>query len=226
MPDFALLLSPIVWLMEWVLAAYVSLTGSAGISIMLLAVTFSLLLWPLQRLGLRAERKHAVKAAAVGAEVSAKRREGLKGEQLFDVTEAIYKRHGYHPIQALMGAAGFLVALPVLISSVIVFHQSALTRGQPFLFIADLGEPDAALDLLGYAVNVLPFIMFAVTMTDALLRYRDLAEARTRFLLISSVLLVLVYAMPAGLVLYWTVNNLMALLLARLAATRKPAAAL
>lgn len=197
------LLSPIIWLMELILSAYTFLTGSVGISIILLSATFSALLLPLQRIALRAEQSYARKASIVNEEIKALRAKGLKGEALFEATEAVYSRYNYHPIHALKGSASFAVLLPVLLSGLILFRSSSLIQGQSFLFVPDLSKPDALL----FGVNLLPFVMFGVTMLDAFIRYRTDPAARNRFLFVSVVLLVLVYSMPAALVLYWLVSN-------------------
>lgn len=215
MAGFTVIFSPIVWLMERVFSALFALTDSAGIAILLLSTAFSLLLAPLQRWGLRAEARVAARTRLANAEVRAKRTEGLRGEALFHATEAIYQRHGYHPIQAVMGAASLVVMLPVLISSIILCTGTDIVAGRSFLFIDDLGRPDATLALAGVAINVLPLVMVAITLTDARLRFRGDAPAQRRVLIVSVVLAVLVYAMPAGLVLYWIGNNLVAAALAR-----------
>lgn len=205
--------APIVWLMEMVFHAYLGLVGSAGLSILLLSLTFSLLLLPLQRAGGRVERRTTAKMKEVDAEVRALRRQGLKGEALFNETEKVYQSHGYHPIKAVMAATGFLAALPVLISSIILFLGEPALVGRSFLLVRDLSEPDG---LLGPGLNLLPIIMTAVTWADAILRYRDDRPARLRFMTISAVMLVLVYPLPSGLVLYWIGNNIWSFALSRL----------
>lgn len=213
MSSLTSIFSPIVWLMGSVFHAYVDLVGSVGLSILLLSLTFSLLLLPLQRAGTRIERRTTAKMKEVEAEVRQLKQQGLKGEALFDETEKIYERHGYHPIKAVMAAAGFLAALPVLISSVILFYNEPALEGVPFLFIGDLAKPDG---LFGAGLNVLPILMTGITWVDAMLRYREDRSARLRFMVISVVMLVLVYPLPAGLVLYWIGNNISSFALSRL----------
>ena len=59
-------LSPIVWLMEWLLDFYVLLFSSTGVSILLLSFTFALLLLPLQRIAQRMERRVSDKMKSKG----------------------------------------------------------------------------------------------------------------------------------------------------------------
>jgi membrane protein insertase Oxa1/YidC/SpoIIIJ len=217
MPDISIVFSPIVWVLDLVLHFYRDLTGSLGVSILLLSATFSLLLAPLQKAGMRLEKRITEKMKFVQGEVHAAKASGLKGEALFLKTERIYKEHRYHPIHAVVGGASFFAMLPILISSIILFQNSPELPGQSFLFISDLSQPDQT---FGPHLNVLPFLMFGITLVDALLRYPGDRGAQVRFLVISVVLLVLVYALPSALVLYWIGSNLTSFALARLAALR------
>jgi membrane protein insertase Oxa1/YidC/SpoIIIJ len=94
--------------------------------------------------------------------------------------------------------------LPVLIASILLLTTHGLLQGVPFLFIPDLSQPDR---LLG-GVNALPLLMFALTALDAFFRYRNDAGSLRKFMFVSIVLVVLVYNMAAGLVLYWIASNL------------------
>jgi membrane protein insertase Oxa1/YidC/SpoIIIJ len=212
MSTFAIIFWPIVWVMDKVFHAYLSLIGSVGMSILLLSFTFSILMIPLQRAGARVERRVTAKMKEVDAEVRLLKQRGLKGEELFHATEKVYESHGYHPIKAVMAATGFLAMLPILISSIILFTGNPVLEGEPFLVLADLSRPDG---LLGPGLNLLPVVMTVITWSDAMLRYRDDRAARFRFMTISVVLLVLVYSLPAGLLLYWIGNNIAAFVLSR-----------
>jgi len=197
--------------MELVLEFYVLLFSSTGISILLLSFTFALLLVPLQRIGYRTEQRISEKMKAVGAEVQALKGV-LKGEKLFLATEQIYERHGYHPIQSVGMGASFFVMLPVLISAILLFTDSEILVDKSFLFINDLSKPDGLLE----PINVLPLLMSTITLIDAKLRFKDDRKSQYRFLLISLVLLLIVYNLASGLVLYWIGSNILSLIMYRL----------
>ena len=203
-------LSPIVWLMEYVLDFYIRLSSSTGISILLLSFTFALLLLPFQRMAQRTERRIGAKMKVVDAEVQ-QLKGNLKGEKLFLATEQIYERHNYHPIQSVGMGASFFVMLPVLVSAILLFTGSETVIDKRFLFIEDLSKPDG---LLG-PVNVLPLLMSAITVMDAKLRFKDDRKSQYRFFLIAFLLLIIVYNLASGLVLYWTGSNIMSLLMSR-----------
>ncbi len=204
-------LSPIVWLMELLLDFYALLFSSTGVSILLLSFTFALLLIPLQRVAQRMERRISDKMKFVGAEVEVLKRE-LKGEKLFLATEQVYERNGYHPIQSVGLGASFFVMLPVLVSAILLLTGSETVAGESFLLIPDLSKPDG---LLG-PVNVLPLLMSAITIIDAKLRFKDDRKSQYRFFFIAALLLIIVYNLAAGLVLYWTGSNIMSLIVSRI----------
>ena len=59
-------------------------------------------------------------------------------------------------------------------------------------------------------------------MIDARLRFRDDKRAQHRFYFIAAVLLLLVYNLPSGLVLYWTRSNVMSLVMWALSPVATP----
>lgn len=187
------------------------LFSSTGVSILLLSFTFALLLLPLQRIAQRTEQRISEKMKIVDTEVQDLKGE-LKGEKLFLATEQIYERNDYHPIQSVGMGASFFVMLPVLVSAILLFTGSEAVIDKSFLLITDLSKPDA---LLG-PINVLPLLMSAITVIDAKLRFKDDRKSQYRFFFIASVLLIIVYNLASGLVLYWTGSNIMSLIMSRI----------
>lgn len=204
--------APFVFLIEKGFSLYLSVTGSPGLSILLTSATFSIAVLPLQRRFKRFEDRIGDRHEKVRGEVSALDRE-LRGELRFNEIEKIYSRHNYHPIHSIVLGLSFLVSIPFLIASVLLFNESNIVAGAGFLFIDDLSLPDGTLRLDYITVNVLPFILFVFTFFDAWLRYRESLSTRHRFMIISIILTVLVYAMPAGLLLYWIGANAMSFII-------------
>jgi membrane protein insertase Oxa1/YidC/SpoIIIJ len=210
METLAFVLAPIIWVMLQTYEFYQGLVSSAGLSVILVSITFSILLLPLQTWGRRYENRLSAKIATVNAEVSPLKKQ-FKGEILFNETEKVYKKFHYHPIQNIGLGTSFLVMIPVLLSAIVLFTGDTVLAGKSFLLIDDLSAPDR---LLG-PVNVMPFVMFAVTLADANIRYRNDKPSRQRFYIISCVLLLLVYNMAAGLILYWTTSNIFSMALSK-----------
>jgi len=198
-----LVLSPIVWLMEGLLALYVSIIPSFGFCIILLSFSLSFLLLPIQIRLRQTELSVSKKIQKIDKELSLIDK-NIKGEERFFLLEEIYKNNSYHPIHSIGLGASFFLLLPILISSVLLFTQEEIVKGIQFLIINDLSKPDS---LMG-AINILPFIMFLITLVDARFRFRGDNKSQMKFLFISFVLFLLVYKLPAALILYWISNNL------------------
>jgi membrane protein insertase Oxa1/YidC/SpoIIIJ len=93
--------------------------------------------------------------------------------------------------------------------------------GAGFLWIHDLARPDRlatlpfALPFFGDALNLLPFLMAGVTVVssrgfgDPSLSARLLRRQRRNLYLLAGLFFVLFYTFPAGMVLYWTTNNVL-----------------
>lgn len=202
-------MSPIVWLMRYVFDVYVGLTGSEGLSIILLSFTFAALLLPFRKYAQTIELRISAKMKTVNEAVKTlKVQGGLRGEKLFLATEKIYKDHNYHPIHGVGIGLGFLVMLPVLISAIFLLTDHAGLEGQGFLFIKNLAAPDK---LIG-PINILPILMAGVTFLDAKIRFKNDQQSQRRFFVISAVLFLLVYNLPAGLVLYWIASNVFSMI--------------
>lgn len=209
MTDFlSMILSPIVWTMGKLLEFFIQITGSPGISVILLALFFTSILIPVQNYGRRIEDRVRVKMKKVSDDL-APYKGTLKGEAMFNQTEEIYQKHGYHPIHSVGLAMSFIVLLPILISAILLLGSHPMLEGQNFLFVSDLSKPDGLLA----PINVLPVFMTGITLVDAFIRFRDDRPILLRFIFIAAVLFALVYNLAAALVIYWTTNVTISLLL-------------
>jgi YidC/Oxa1 family membrane protein insertase len=203
-------LSPIIWLMRQVLELAHGLTGSYGLAIVLLSLAVTLATYPLALISRRAEEKEKALQDAMKPgldEAKAK----YKGEQRFNAIEKVYKAHNYHPIKALRSLGGLALQLPFLIAALLLLVDYAPLAGVPFLVIADLARPDGLIGLGELSVNLLPLLMVAVSLLDAWANPLMGREAVGRFVILALGLFILVYALPAAVVLYWTSNNVWAL---------------
>ena len=195
-------LSPLLALMRALYQFFAAASSSAGVGVALLAATMAALCAPLQRYGATVERRVAARRATVALEERALPA-NLRGEARFNETEKIYQKHGYHPAQQMLGGAQFLFQLPFLLAAFLLFAQERAAGGG-FAFVKDLARPDAALQIGGFAINALPLCLLALCFVSAAALYgKGQGGERRRFLALSAVLVVLVYPLPAALLLYW-----------------------
>jgi YidC/Oxa1 family membrane protein insertase len=199
-------LSPLISLLSLAFDGLILMTGSVGWSIVLLSCLTTLVSQPLRKWAQRIESRVSSLKDEVDEKVASSTL-GLRGELKFRAVEQVYRDNEYHPIMSVALGAPFFVMLPFLLSALFVLFENPALESAYFLFIADLSLSDRALA----GVNVLPFFMTGVTLLDAYIRFGINSSSFRRFIFISLVLFFLVYNLASGIVLYWCVSNLAAL---------------
>ena len=116
-----------------------------------------------------------------------------------------------------------LIQAPIFIALYITLARSAELKGSNFLWIKDLSRPDALAKLpfnipfLGDSFNLLPIIMvFAMIVqqkiTTGTRRSNEgdsYAQQQQKMVLLMPIFFgILLYNLPSGLILYWTVNTI------------------
>jgi len=135
-------------------------------------------------------------------------------ERLNKETFQLYKEQGVNP---LGGCLPILFQMPVFFALYSVLSGSIQLRQAHFVaWIRDLSAPDVLVrfpfTLLSISsLNVLPLIMAATMVWQQKLTPMDPRQAATGYIM-PVVMLFIFYNMPSGLVLYWTVTNILAVL--------------
>ncbi len=127
-------------------------------------------------------------------------------------TMKLYKEEKVNPIA---GCLPLLLQFPVLIGLFYALRSSIGLRHAPFVFwINDLSQPATLFVLPGvdFPIRILPIIMGAsmyvqqkMTPTTGM----DPTQARMMLIMMPAMMLFISYTFPSGLVLYWTVSNLL-----------------
>jgi YidC/Oxa1 family membrane protein insertase len=194
--------------------------GNWGLAIMLLSLSVKVLMWPLTWIAERWQADVNRQQSLLAPELAAIRRD-YKGEEAHNLTLAVYRKHGISQFYTLKSLAGFLVQIPVFIAAFDMLGENFALAGAGFLWAQDLSLPDRAAALPGLVpffgahLNLLPVLMTAFTILAARLQEDpSLAPAlragqRLRLYAMGALFFVLLYTFPAGMVLYWTTNNLL-----------------
>ena len=209
--------------MAWLLTRIHNVVGNVGLAIILLSASVKILMLPLTRIADRWQDAVNRTQALLQPRIDAIKKE-FKGEEAHNRILAVYKEHDVSPMHTFRSLAGFLILIPVFIAAFDVLGESLLLNGTSFLWIADLAKPDRAaalpwaLPFFGEHLNLLPFLMTGVTLytswlqTDPSLTPELLRKQRIRLYLMAGVFFLLFYTFPAGMVLYWTTNNVLHLM--------------
>lgn len=129
----------------------------------------------------------------------------------------LFKKHGVNPMS---GCLPMILQLPIFYALFRTLQLSFEMRQAPFiLWINDLSQPDRmyimpfVLPFLGNSINALPIIMTIASVFQMRLMPKSTdpkAEQQQKLMRMMPILFAFIlYHMPSGLVLYWTVSTIL-----------------
>jgi YidC/Oxa1 family membrane protein insertase len=119
---------------------------------------------------------------------------------------ALYRENKVNPAG---GCLPMLLQMPLFFALYSVLFNAIELRQQPFVgWIHDLSAPDKLFDIAGFPIRLLPILMAGSGLLTQKLTPTDPRQATTMYLM-NVVMVVFFYGLPSGLVLYWTVMNLL-----------------
>jgi YidC/Oxa1 family membrane protein insertase len=119
---------------------------------------------------------------------------------------ALYKEHKVNPAG---GCLPLVLQMPLLLGLYQVLFNAIELRQAPFVaWIHDLSAPDSLFTIAGFPIRLLPILMAGSGLLQQKLTPTDPRQAPTMYLM-NVLMLVFFYGLPSGLVLYWTVMNLL-----------------
>ncbi|HEX6828311.1 MAG TPA: membrane protein insertase YidC [Burkholderiales bacterium] len=194
----------------WVLELFHRLVGNWGAAIILLTVLIKLLFYPLSA----ASYKSMAKMKAVAPKLQ--RIKELYGDDRQRLHQAMMDLYKTEKINPMGGCLPIVVQIPVFIALYWVLLQSVELRQAPFmLWIHDLSAPDAVLGVIpgiNMPIGVLPIIMGATMILQSRLNPTPPDPIQARMMQIMPIAFsVFFFFFPAGLVLYWLVNNVLSI---------------
>ena len=203
-----ILAKPIFWLLEKI-HAYV---GNWGWSIVLLTVLIKLAFFPLSA----ASYKSMARMKEVQPRLMAMK-EQYKGEPQ-KLNQAMMEMYRKEKINPLGGCLPVVIQIPVFISLYWVLLSSVELRGAPWiLWVHDLSLPDTSIsDILGitqlFPVGILPIVMAVSMFVQTKLNPTPPDPIQAKVMMYMPIVFsVMFFFFPAGLVLYWVVNNLLSI---------------
>ena len=202
-------LEPLTRLFEIALTKLYVVIPNYGLAIIVLTILVRLVVSPLMVRQMRsAEKMRAVQPRVKALQEKYKDDRQKQSEEMMK----LWREEGVNP---LGGCLPVFLQFPVLIGLFYALQSSIGLRQAPFvLWIDDLSQPATLFTIPGldFPVRVLPIIMGAsmfvqqkMTPTTGM----DPAQARMMLIMMPGMMLLISYTFPSGLVLYWTVSNLL-----------------
>jgi len=178
-----------------------------GVAIMLLTVLIRIIFWPITHKSTQSMKKMQELQPQVAA-LRAKYKD--QPQRLNKEMMELYKENKVNP---LGGCLPMLVQIPVFIALFVVLRSAIELRFAPFLWIRDLSEPENLLPGLlpfGLSLNLLPLLMTATQIWQQKLTPTAGDPSQQKMMLFMPVImLVFFYNFASGLVLYWTVSQVL-----------------
>lgn len=199
---------------------------SYGWAIVVLTILIKLIFWPLTGISTRSMKK----MQALQPELQALKERYKDNQQKFAQKQLeLFKQHGVNPAS---GCLPMLVQIPVFIGFFFMLRTAIELRGETFLWVRDLSQPDTVFTIpglgflpffgiqgVGLPVNLFPLLMCATSLwmsslTPVSPQMDPVQQKMMKFMPVFFV--IFLYDYSSGLTLYWTVQNLLSVLQTKL----------
>lgn len=179
------------WLHKWV--------NNWGVAIILLTIMIKALFYPLSA----ASYKSMARMRVITPRLTKLREQ--YGDDRMKMNQAMMELYKTEKINPLGGCLPIVVQIPIFMSLYWVLLASVEMRNAPFaLWIHDLSAPDT--------YGVLPLIMTATSYIQIKLNPTPPDPVQAKVMLVMPIAFgIMFFWFPAGLVLYWVVNNVLSI---------------
>src|SRR5204863_65545 len=210
-----------------------ALTPSYGFTIVGITVIIKLVFWPLTQASTRSMKRMQALQPQVKAIQEKYKDDPLKMQKKMG---ELWKEHKVNPA---MGCLPMLIQIPVFFGFYRMLQSAIELRGASFLWACDMSQQDTVFTIpglgfipalgipgVGLPINPLPLIMVATQLwqtrlTPATPGADPVQQKMMQYMPL--IFLFILYTMPAGLTLYWTVQNLLTIAQMKLTKANDPA---
>jgi YidC/Oxa1 family membrane protein insertase len=192
-------LTPLAYPIFWALEKIERLVGNWGWAIIILTILIKLALYPLSAAGYKSMAKMKKLTPRLQ---QLKETFGDDRAKLHQAMAEMYKKEKINP---LGGCLPILIQIPVFIALYWVLLAAVEMRGAPWIgWITDLTAPDPW--------YILPVVMGITSILQVKLNPQPMDPMQAKIMMIMPVAFTVMFIFfPAGLVLYWVVNNILSI---------------
>lgn len=208
----SLLLQPLQLLFEVVYVNANRVIGNPGLSIIVLSLVMNFLVLPLyMRADALQEEERDMEARLHRGVTHIKKT--FRGDEKMMILQTYYRQNHYKPTYVLRSAVSLFLEIPFFIAAYRFLSGLELIKGVSFGPIADLGAADGLIAIAGVHINLLPIIMTAVNLVSCIIFTKGATpKTKIQLYVMAVFFLFFLYTSPAGLVFYWTLNNIFSLI--------------
>jgi len=202
--------APIAFISKLLLSFMVllySMIPNYGVAIILMTVIIKVVLWPLTAQAARSSKRMAKIREPMQA-LREKYKEDPRKMQA--ETMKLFRENKVNPMG---GCLPIFVQIPIFFALFRMIMSASELRFSSFLWVADLSAPDTIGHIAGFPINILPLFMGISMFYQMRMMPMAMDPAQQKiFKLMPFIFLAFSYTFSSGLVLYWTVQNLMTIL--------------
>lgn len=212
-PDilYTILISPLQLFFEILYMMANKIIHNPGMSIIVLSLTMNFLVLPLYRRADAMQEEERDMEAKLHDGV-AHIKKTFKGDEKMMILQTFYRQNNYKPTYVFKGSISLFLEIPFFIAAYQFLSHLQLLRGVHFGVIADLGAADALIAIGGFHINLLPIIMTAVNLVSCIIFTKGYpTKTKVQLYVLAIFFFIFLYSSPAGLVFYWTLNNIFSL---------------
>lgn len=206
----------------YVLVAIYGVVSNWGVAIIVLAIFVRLLVHPLAKRALAAQKRFVSLQELIQPELTDIKKNYKGGEQSERILQ-LYEQHNTSPFAGLKPLLIVMLQIPIFIALYHLLGELFELRSEPFLWMKTLAEPDqlfsfgVEVPFFGSYFNFLPALMSLTTIASIKFSPSPAADAKSSLqqnimlILMVFAFFVLFYSFPSGMVLYWTIANVLQL---------------
>lgn len=203
---FSVIQRGVVWLMHLLYSEI----GNYGWVIIIIAVGFKLLTFPLNQMQAKSmKRMSKLKPEIDRLNKTYADNPQEKNKKMME----LYKQHGVNPMK---GCLPIFIQMPVFIALYSAFSGSIELWNSPFIWwMKDLSSPDTIMTLpfIDVGLNILPLVMAASQILQQ--RFTTMVtdpNQKMIMYMMPVMMLFFFWSMPSGVTLYWTVQNFISII--------------
>lgn len=201
---------PLDWLAKFMLVALIMLKGfcgSYGWAIIVLTIIVRVIFWPVTQKANNSMKKMQ-KLQPMVAEIKTKFKDNP--QQMNAKVMELYKIEKVNP---LGGCLPILLQIPVFFALYATLDGAVELRQVSFLWASDLSRPDTIAVIFGLPLNPLVLVMTALMVLQQKMTPAPADPMQQKMMMFMPVVMLFVlYSLPSGLTLYWTVSQIFSIL--------------
>lgn len=209
---YRIILYPLIQIIEISFFLINKLFDNAGIAVLGVSFVVTLLCLPLYIVAEHWQQVERDTVSKLKPRVD-RIKKAFSGDEQYMMLTTYYRQNHYHPIMALRSSFGLLIQIPFFMAAYSCLSKLPELQGYSFLFIRDMGQPDALFSIGSFTINILPIAMTIINIVAGAIYTKGFPlKEKIQINVMALIFLVILYQSPAGLVLYWTMNNVFSLI--------------